>query len=187
MRVVRPLFGSYGSNFSFDPEGLYSYKSIHVGCNVSLGHRPVLMAALSEIRIGDNVMFGPEVSIIGGGHNTSVVGHPMSSVHEKTGNEDLGVLIDDDVWIGSRAIILRGVRVGRGAIVAAGAVVTKSVPPYSVVGGNPASIIKYRWAVDAILDHEKKLYASDDRISRETLEKMQDEYLMLAPLRKVDR
>ncbi|MEV7663036.1 DapH/DapD/GlmU-related protein [Paenarthrobacter sp. NPDC089316] len=54
------------------------------------------------------------------------------------------VVIEDDVWIGARAIILPGVRVGRGSVVAAAAVVTKSVPPFSVVAGNPARVVKSR-------------------------------------------
>jgi acetyltransferase-like isoleucine patch superfamily enzyme len=55
------------------------------------------------------------------------------------------IVIADDVWIGTNAIICSGVKIGQGAIVAAGAVVTKDVPPYAIVGGNPAKIIKYRF------------------------------------------
>ena len=69
MVLMRPLFGSYGRGFLFDPDGYYSHQSIFVRDDVSLGWRPVLMAALSEIRIGNHVMFGPEAVTIGGGHN----------------------------------------------------------------------------------------------------------------------
>ena len=55
------------------------------------------------------------------------------------------IIIDDDVWIGSRAMILSGVHVGQGAVIAAGGVITKDVPPYAIVGGNPAKVIKYRF------------------------------------------
>jgi maltose O-acetyltransferase len=61
------------------------------------------------------------------------------------GRADLkSVVIEDDVWIGTRAIILPGVTVHHGSIIAAGAVVTKDVPEYAIVGGNPAKVIKYR-------------------------------------------
>jgi hypothetical protein len=90
MYALRPLFGSYGRNFRFDPDGSYTFQNIHVGNDVNLGLRPVLIAALSEIRIGNHVMFGPEVMVIGGGHNSTVPGQFMINVHEKTGNEDLG-------------------------------------------------------------------------------------------------
>jgi acetyltransferase-like isoleucine patch superfamily enzyme len=184
MLLQRPLFGSYGQNFRFDPDGSYTYSNIHVGDDVSLGWRPTLMAALSEIRIGSKVMFGPHVTIIGGGHNISVPGRFMTDVHEKTGNEDLGVLIEDDVWVGARAIILRGVHVGRGAVIAAGAVVTKSVPPYAMVVGNPARVMRFRWDVETILSHEKALYSSDQRLAREDLERWQKDSAMLPPLRR---
>ncbi len=55
------------------------------------------------------------------------------------------IIVGDDVWIGENAIILSGVNVGQGSVIAAGAVVTKDVPPYSIVGGNPASVLKYRF------------------------------------------
>lgn len=58
---------------------------------------------------------------------------------------DEPVAIGNDVWIGKQALILRGVQIGNGAVIAAGSVVTKDVPPYAIVGGNPAKIIKYRF------------------------------------------
>jgi len=60
------------------------------------------------------------------------------------------IIVDDEVWIGDKALILSGVHIGKGAIVAAGSVVVKDVPPYAIVGGNPAKVIKYRFS-DAII------------------------------------
>lgn len=60
------------------------------------------------------------------------------------------IVVGDDVWIGQNAIVLSGVTIGQGAVVAAGAVVTKDVPPYAIVGGNPARVIRYRFADDII-------------------------------------
>lgn len=60
------------------------------------------------------------------------------------------IIIKDDVWIGENALILSGVKIGQGAIIGAGAVVTKDVPPYSIVGGNPAKVIKYRFEAEII-------------------------------------
>lgn len=60
------------------------------------------------------------------------------------------IIVDDDVWIGYGAIILSGVHISQGAIIAAGAVVTKDVPPYAIVGGVPANILKYRFSKEII-------------------------------------
>ena len=185
MLMYRPLFGSHGRNFKFDPDGSYSHSSIHVGDDVSLGWRPTLMAALSEIRIGNKVMFGPHVTIIGGVHNIVSPGHFMTDVHEKTDNDDLLVVIDDDVWVGAHVIILRGVHVGRGSVIAAGAVVTKSVPPYSIVCGNPARVLRFRWDIDTILLHEQALYPMEARLTRDNLDRWQKNAAMLSPLRSM--
>lgn len=175
MYALRPLFGSYGKNFWFDPDGQYSFQNIYVGDNVSLGSRPTLVADISFIRIGNNVMFGPEVTIRGGNHRIDIIGRFMTDIgpQEKRLIDDQGVIIEDDVWIGTRTIILHGVTIRRGAIVAAGAIVTHDVPPYAVVGGVPARVIKFRWDVDTILKHEEMLYPPEKRLGREVLERPQ--------------
>jgi maltose O-acetyltransferase len=182
MYILRPLFGSYGKNFWFDPDGQYSFQNIYVGDDVSLGLRPTLIAALSSICIGNNVMFGPEVTIRGGNHRTDIVGRFMTDVgpEDKRLVDDQGVIIDDDVWIGTRSIILHGVKIGRGAIVAAGAVVTKDVPPYAIVGGAPARVIKFRWNVNTILRHEEILYPPEKRLKKGSLVLYQSDTEMLA-------
>lgn len=158
-RLYRSRFAKVGRNVSFDVHGVYSYENIELGNDVNLGYRPILIAARSKIVIGNHVMFGPEVTIRGGNHRIDVVGRNMIDVgeNEKRPEDDPGVVIEDDVWIGTRAIILAGVRVGRGAVVGAGAVVTKSVPPYAIVGGNPARVIRMRFGPEEIVEHERVL------------------------------
>lgn len=73
------------------------------------------------------------------------------------------IIVNDDVWIGDSALILSGVEIGQGAVIAAGAVVTEDVPPYAVVGGVPAKIIKYRFRDDVIKELVKIDYAKVDR------------------------
>ncbi len=179
MLLYRPLFGSYGRNFRFDPDGDYTYATIHVGNDVHLGMRPTLNASRSRIRIGNKVLFGPEVTIRGGNHRTDLVGRFIFDVTdaEKRPEDDLGVLIEDDVWIGTRAVIVHGVTIGRGAIVGAGAVVTKDVPPYAIVGGVPARVIRFRWDVETILRHETMAYPAEQRLARAALEQAQKETL----------
>lgn len=66
--------------------------------------------------------------------------------------------------------ILKGVHIGRGAIVAAGSVVTRSLPAYSISGGVPAKVIKFRWSIEDIMEHEALLYPENQRLSKEQLE-----------------
>lgn len=157
--LYRSRFAGHGRNFSFDPFGVYSYETITVGDNVNLGHRPVMIASRSYIRIGNDVMFGPEVTIRGGNHRIDIVGQPMARITDadKRPEDDPGVTIEDDVWVGTRAIILAGVTIGRGAVIAAGAVVTKSVAPYAIVAGNPARELRKRWDDATIAEHERLL------------------------------
>lgn len=169
MYLLMPLFREHGRNIRFDPDGFYSFENIVLGSDVNLGIGPTLMAAKSTIRIGNKVMFGPYVTLVGGNHNASEIGRFMFDVSEKRPGDDLGVIVEDDVWIGTRAVILRGVTLGRGSIVAAGSVVTKSVPPYAIVAGCPARIIKFRWGVETIIRHEEVLYNLDCRIPEDRL------------------
>lgn len=92
-------------------------------------------------RIGSHVMMGPEVYIYTQNHNFSRIDIPMD---QQGWTEEKPVTIDDDVWIGARVTILPGVIIGKGSIIGASAVVTKDVPPYSVVAGNPAVVVKKR-------------------------------------------
>ena len=81
------------------------------------------------------------------------------------------IVINDDVWIATDSIILSGVNVGKGAVIAAGSVVVKDVPPYSIVGGNPAKVIKYRFEQN-IIDKLMKIDLSsiDKSINQENIE-----------------
>ena len=86
------------------------------------------------------------------------------------------IIIESDVWIGRNVTILAGVHIGRGSTVGAGAVVTKSLPPYCVALGVPAKPIKFKWSIDEILRHEESLYDEDDRYTREELERIFEQY-----------
>lgn len=88
---------------------------------------------------------------------------------------DKDVVVEKDVWIGCNVTLLSGVTIGRGCTVAAGAVVAKSTPPYCVIGGVPAKVIKRKWTVNEILQHESSLYPENERYSRDELEKIYEE------------
>ncbi len=167
--VLRPLFRACGKNVRFDGFGYYSFHTISIGDDVFIGPGAHFFAMVSEIRIGNKVMFGPNVTIRGGNHNTSVVGSYMFDVKVKRPDNDQPVIIEDDVWVGCNVTILKGVTIGRGAVIAAGAVVTRSVPPYAIAGGVPSKVLKFRWTVEEILEHERRLYPAERRLSARQL------------------
>jgi acetyltransferase-like isoleucine patch superfamily enzyme len=168
MYLYKHQFADCGKNVIFYPtqSDIY-YRHISIGNQVYIGPGASLIALISYIKIGNKVSFGPNVTIRGGNHSAHIIGKFMADYQtsDKRLEDDQPVIIEDDVWVGTSAIILKGVRIGRGAIVAAGAVVIKDVPPYSIVGGVPAEVLKFRWNVEEILQHEKMLYSPQERLS----------------------
>ena len=164
MWLLRPLFKSYGRNFIFDPDGQYSFSTIQAGNDVYIGPGANLSASESQIILGNKIMFGPNVTILGGDHNTSQIGRYMFDVKEKLPENDLPVIIEDDVWIGTGAIILKGVTIGTGSIIGAGSIVTKNCPPNSIMVGVPAKVVKNRFSDQVLIEHKKLLgiYNSDE-------------------------
>ena len=110
---------------------LYPLERIKIGDNSYIGPGANIITTRANVFIGNNVMFGPSVTIITGNHRTDIVGRTMRSItdEEKRDCDDEDVIIEDDVWVGANATILKGVTVGTGSIIAAGSVVTRSTPP----------------------------------------------------------
>lgn len=151
-------------------------KNLSIGNYVSIPKGSVLYCTEAELRIGNKVIFGPKPTIITGDHRIDVLGKYIIDSHEKSPNNDMPVIIEDDVWTGANVTILKGVTIGRGSVIAAGAVVTKSCPSYSIIGGVPAKIIKYRFTIDEVLAHEEKLYSIDERYTKDQLIKQRDSF-----------
>ena len=115
------------------------------------------------------------------GNHMMVVGKFYRAVTEQDkkdsgGTFDNDVVVEEDAWLGCNVTLLSGVTIGRGSVVAAGAVVTKDIPPYAIAGGVPAKFIKFKWTKEQILQHEAQLYAEDERLSEETLDSLFEKY-----------
>lgn len=121
-------------DYSYGPIDVYTYKAEGEGLQIG-----------KYCSIAKDVKF-----ILGGNHKTDClmtfpVRNKFSTKHINESLSKGKIILEDDVWIGVGATILSGVRLGQGCIVAAGSVITKSFPPYAIVGGNPARIIKMRF------------------------------------------
>lgn len=137
--TCRGLFAQMGRDVNVEHKAFFGGgRDIRIGDGSGIGINCRLYGPVS---MGKHVMMGPDVIIVTSNHRSDRFDVPMK---DQGGTEPAPVEIDDDVWIGTRAIILPGVRIGRGAVIGAGAVVTKDVPPYAIIAGNPAKLIRYR-------------------------------------------
>lgn len=138
--IFKIIFRSFGKNSFIDYGSYIRYPSrIEIGDNVTINRGCKLFASFFKrdvkIKIGNNIAIAPDVSFFAAGHDYHY--YDLPDIAES-------IIVEDNVWIGGKSIILQGVTIGEGAVVAAGSVVSKDVEPYTIVGGNPARFIKKR-------------------------------------------
>jgi acetyltransferase-like isoleucine patch superfamily enzyme len=140
---------------------IHAYSKVSLGTDLHIGRGSYIrLSSLSissdcaigpgnvfygKITIGKFLMTGPNVVIAGGMHGMDLIDTPM--IHQSCTNKGR-IVIEDDVWIGANAVILDGVTIREGAVIGAGSIVTKDVPSFSIVAGNPARVIKQRSKVN---------------------------------------
>lgn len=177
----KELFGyAHPSSNIALPVNISGQSNVYLGEKVYIGPNSILYAPIGEIRIKKYSYSGPRL-YIGTGDHLVKVGYFSRMIDldlkQKIGgtNLDWDVEIEEDVWMGENVSILCR-KVGRGSIIAAGAVVIKDVPPYAVVGGVPAKFIKFHFSIDEIMEHEENLYSAEERFSREFLQNIFNQY-----------
>jgi virginiamycin A acetyltransferase len=130
--------------------GHYSYGMLNV--------QSMYVQTTEKLTIGNFVSIAPGATfLLGMNHQiNTITTYPLYSrfieYDKKDSTSNGKIIIEDEVWIGTNALILSGLTIGKGAIIAAGSIVTKDVPPYSIYGGNPAKLIKYRFSEDIIVE-----------------------------------
>lgn len=136
---IKKIFKSCGTNVNVGKGARFGNgRFITIGNNSGIG---MYAKVPNDIIIGEVVMMGVNVTIFGSNHVFDRTDIPM----RKQGmRKEQPVIIEDDVWIGSNSIIMAGRKIAKGSIVAAGSVVTKDFPEYSIIGGNPARLIRSR-------------------------------------------
>lgn len=174
--ISKDEFGQYGKNsvvecptYLENPRTVFLAENARIRRNVTIINSPtekVIIKRYSVIAAG--------VTIITNSHR-STVGIPQfllgaSHINDKSAD----VTIEEDVWIGANATILAGVTIGRGAIVGACAVVTKDVPPYTLVVGSPARVVRKKFFSEDAIKHEAALYPENERLSEEYLHELLD-------------
>lgn len=137
--ICRHMFASCGCNVNVEHGALInSGRQIHIGDNSGIGFKAFISGPLV---IGRNVIMGPSCTFLSMNRDVPRTDLPMI---EQGWQPTRAPVIEDDVYIGANVTVLPGRRIGQGSIVAAGAIVASDVPPYAVVAGNPARVIKTR-------------------------------------------
>jgi acetyltransferase-like isoleucine patch superfamily enzyme len=170
-RVCQWVYRAYGvrRNVVFGPNLHLGIGSILEAPRKMVIGRDVYIGKFCTVevdgRIGDYVLIANAVGLIGRfDHDHRCVGKPMrlapwiGDPEYQGGGAQLEIVVEDDVWIGYGAIVLSGVTIGRGAVIAAGSVVTSNVPPYAVVAGCPVRQIGERFTCAEIAIHEIAIY-----------------------------
>lgn len=158
IHVINKLLGG-GKRVIAYPYIIRGTQNIIAEEPISIGPNATIYTTRAKLIIKKHFISGPNLTIITGDHHY-IVGKFLDEVkdQDKLPENDQDVIIEEDVWCGTNVTILKGVTIGRGSIVAAGALVTKSCPPYSIIGGVPAKIIKKKFTAEQIKEHENLLY-----------------------------
>lgn len=151
------------------PENIYLYDHARIGRRstiMTMGNSRFIMKRESGAAEG--------LTVITSNHKQRI-GQFRTGGNDDNNYRD--IIVEEDVWIGINVTLLAGAHIGRGAIIGASSVVTKEIPPYAVAVGNPAKVIKFKWSIDEIIEHERRLYEESERTPREVLERNYQEWL----------
>lgn len=175
--VSRRKFGYIAEDVVITPPlSISNPQNVYLYGNNGLNHATLLTTNAKFImKKNSGAAYGLKVSTR---NHARIIGIPYRCISEsnKPSGLDHDVIVEEDVWIGMNVTLLSGVTLRRGTTVAAGAVVNRSTPPYSIVGGVPAKFIKFYWTIDQILEHEAQLYPENERFTKNQLEEYYKEY-----------
>ena len=154
---------------------LFSKKNLYMYENTSIPEGALILNPRSKFIMKRGSFSSYNLCVCPGNHMPIVgmwkhdVTDEMKDKLDKEGRFDRDIIVEEDVWLGINVTLLNGAHIGRGCIVGAGCVISGEWPPYMVIAGNPARIIKPVFPLDDIIRHEEKLYTPEERISIDTL------------------
>lgn len=177
--VSKKELGEIGLNSTIDYPCYIGYEpNIYIENNVRLqsGVRIINSEKDGKIYIKKYTSGGFNLTIITGNH-TPTVGIPQfllgpSHINDKAKD----IIIEEDVWIGANIILLPGAHIGRGAVIGAGSLINKEIPPYAVVVGSPAKIIATKFSKKEIIEHERILYQESERLKEKDIDFIFEKY-----------
>ncbi len=160
-------------------------EKIFIHNNVSLGPESKFIMQVGtpsgKFVAKHHASIGAGLTVISNNHATTGVDIKQwfsDAAENNEGDTNKDVIVEEEVWCGANVTLLLGVTIGRGAIIGAGSVVRTSIPPYSIVTGNPAKVVGFKFRVDEIIEHEKELYIESERIPKADLEKNYKKYFL---------
>lgn len=184
---IKGYFSCSRSKFGYiHPSAFVRLPTIIKGIeNVELHERAhilsnsLILTTLAKFIMKKNSGAAEGLTVVTGNH-FSIPGRWFMDVtdNDKPDDLDKDVIVEEDVWIAANVTLLAGVTVGRGCVVGANSVVRKSLPPYSIVTGNPAKIVGFRFTPEEIVKHERELYPENERIPYQKLQRNYEKYFI---------
>jgi len=162
-------FASCGENVILEqPCKVNKPQNIYMGSNIAIRGFFTFISHTGRLYIKDNCDISQCLTVITGNHTIKpdIDKWQIESNHMGIGDDEKDTVIEEDVWIGFHVTLLPGVRIGRGSIIGAGSVVTKSIPPYTIAAGSPCRVIRMKYSKEEILVREKKLYSPPASVIR---------------------
>jgi acetyltransferase-like isoleucine patch superfamily enzyme len=152
----------------FNPQNVYLFD------NTNIYENSTILTVKAKFIMKKNSGAAQGLTVVTGNHSGKIGVWYKELIGKE--DEEKDILVEEDVWIGTNVTLLAGVKIGRGSIIGAGSLCRKSIPPYAIVVGNPAKIVGFRFNPVEVIEHEKKLYLPDERLSKEELEKNYNKY-----------
>jgi len=185
--IIQKILNKYKELFPQYPRKSFGRIGIHckIGEDSALVPQNIFMDDYSIIQDRNNFisyegkLFLGKFSVISSGciiipaNHVPIVGVPFYlATMTHLGDDSHDIVIAEDVWVGAGCILLPKCRIGRGAIIGAGSVVTREIPPYAVAVGNPARVVGCKFTREKVIEHEKKIYCEEERMSFEEIDSL---------------
>lgn len=177
---LKKSFGYCGSNVRigfteiFNPQNLYMYD------NTNIFDGFLFLSVRGSFIMKEGSGAAQNLTVVTDNHGRRV-GYRFKDKEmfiERKAETYANIIVEEDVWIGANVTLLPGANIGRCATVGAGSVVRNSIPPYAIVVGNPAKVIGFNFTPEEVIEHEKKTYPVQKRLSLELLEKNYKKYFL---------